>query len=613
MALLPVLGWFALNAFARSLFTIRKPRSMAAEMAPLDIPERTIAVVFGSRWVKPVDLWYGHLKYTRSPISDRMLGYNWWLGRHLGIAYAPIDGIVKIRGEGPTPSADNGYIGGMVWDPVLGAAPGYYGTAYHVITDNEQITVANPVAYGGTAQGGEGGVYGLVDLAFGAADQTVNDYLQTQLGTDIPAFRGVVCAVLRQCWLGSNTTTVQPWEFYVRYQGDAAIGTEDINPAKILELALTDPTWGLGQWIKESDLDTTSWAAATTTLTSEGLGMSLTWDATAPVQELIEAVLRQIQAVCYVEPSTGKLVLKLIRDDYTPADLPLLDESNLARVESYTRPALGEAVNALLVKYQDRDGKDQEFTLQEQALIVAAGGVNVQEVTYEAIADPDTVQMVAARDLRNLSGTLATAVLIGNRELASLRVGDAFRFSWADYGVSEEVMRVSRIGYGTATDGEIEVHAMQDAYSTTSAGAATPPSSAWAGQVVAVLDTLAAPPGSPSTGDSYLVGAGATGAWAGHDGEIATWDGSQWVFTTPAEGDVVYDRDAGKLYVYTAGGTWEELTTGMEYVFPAGTWQDPVPVSTGSLWRHATGQLRYKDGTPTSDDDGVAVGTGEVV
>lgn len=613
MALLPVLGWFALNAFTRALFTTRKPVHTEGGLSPLEVTDRTISVVFGSRWVKPVDLWYGHLKYTRSPISDRMLGYNWWMGRHLGIAYAPIDGIVKIRGEGPTPSADNGFIGGMVWDSVLGAAPGYYGTAYHVITDNEQVLVANPVAYGGTAQGGEGGVYGYVDLAFGASDQVVNDYLETQLGTDIPAFRGVVCAILRQCWLGSNTNTVQPWEFYVRYQADAAIGAEDINPAKILELALTNPTWGLGQWIKAGDLDATSWAAATATLASEALGMSLTWDATGPVQDLIETVLRHIQGVCYVEPSTGKLVLKLIRDDYTPAELPLLDESNLSRVESYTRPALGEAVNTLVVKYQDRDGKDQELTLQEPALIVANGGVNAQEVTYDGIVDPAALQAVAARDLRNLSGALSTAVLFGNRELASLRVGDAFRFSWADYGVSEEIMRVSRIGYGTTTEGEIEIHAIQDAYSTSSAGASAPPISDWSGQVVAVLDTLTAPPADPSAGDAYLVGTGATGAWAGHDGEIATWDGSQWVFTTPAEGDVVYERDAGKLYVYTAGSTWEELTTGMEYVFPAGTWQDPIPVDTGNLWRHATGQLRYKDGTPTSDDDGVAVGTGEIV
>lgn len=45
------------------------------------------------------------------------------------------------------------------------------------------------------------------------------------------------------------------------------------------------------------------------------------------------------------------------------------------------------------------------------------------------------------------------------------------------------------------------------------------------------IDTT--PPITPSDGDQYMVDNLAVGAWAGHDGEIATWDeaGSSWVFT----------------------------------------------------------------------------------
>ncbi|NIP67909.1 MAG: DUF2793 domain-containing protein, partial [Planctomycetales bacterium] len=34
---------------------------------------------------------------------------------------------------------------------------------------------------------------------------------------------------------------------------------------------------------------------------------------------------------------------------------------------------------------------------------------------------------------------------------------------------------------------------------------------------------LTAPPGSPSNGDRYIIPTGATGAWAGHETEIAEW------------------------------------------------------------------------------------------
>lgn len=40
------------------------------------------------------------------------------------------------------------------------------------------------------------------------------------------------------------------------------------------------------------------------------------------------------------------------------------------------------------------------------------------------------------------------------------------------------------------------------------------------------------PPNNPQNGDTYVVGAGATGAWVGHDGQMTRWDGSssQWLF-----------------------------------------------------------------------------------
>lgn len=51
-----------------------------------------------------------------------------------------------------------------------------------------------------------------------------------------------------------------------------------------------------------------------------------------------------------------------------------------------------------------------------------------------------------------------------------------------------------------------------------------------------VLDRLATPPGSPSTGDRYLIIATATGAWSGKENQIAGWDGSAWAYTIPTVG-----------------------------------------------------------------------------
>ena len=65
---------------------------------------------------------------------------------------------------------------------------------------------------------------------------------------------------------------------------------------------------------------------------------------------------------------------------------------------------------------------------------------------------------------------------------------------------------------------------------------------------------LATPPGSPAAGDTYIVAATGTGAWASKDGQVAVWDGAAWVFGVPRLGWVAYIEDEEKLTAYKAAG-----------------------------------------------------------
>lgn len=70
-----------------------------------------------------------------------------------------------------------------------------------------------------------------------------------------------------------------------------------------------------------------------------------------------------------------------------------------------------------------------------------------------------------------------------------------------------------------------------------------------------VLDELDTPPDSTAMGDRYLVTATATGDWAGHEDDIAEWDGSVWNFTTPNTGFAVWIEYIGIQKTYN-GSTW---------------------------------------------------------
>lgn len=70
---------------------------------------------------------------------------------------------------------------------------------------------------------------------------------------------------------------------------------------------------------------------------------------------------------------------------------------------------------------------------------------------------------------------------------------------------------------------------------------------------------LAAPPGSPSNGDRYLVAAAATGAWASQDGKLALYY-SGWKFFTVREGWRLWVDDENLLLVYD-GSTYKVVGT----------------------------------------------------
>jgi hypothetical protein len=73
---------------------------------------------------------------------------------------------------------------------------------------------------------------------------------------------------------------------------------------------------------------------------------------------------------------------------------------------------------------------------------------------------------------------------------------------------------------------------------------------------LAVLDRdLSAPPGSPTEGQRWIVGASPTGAWAGHANHIAAWQDDAWQFSIPRVGWLAYVTDENSLLAWD-GGAW---------------------------------------------------------
>ncbi len=71
------------------------------------------------------------------------------------------------------------------------------------------------------------------------------------------------------------------------------------------------------------------------------------------------------------------------------------------------------------------------------------------------------------------------------------------------------------------------------------------------------------PPSLPEPGEVFALGSGATGAWAGHDGELAAWVGEGWQFIAPRTGWRAGPRDGGALRLWD-GADWVTPLDGLD-------------------------------------------------
>ncbi len=74
-------------------------------------------------------------------------------------------------------------------------------------------------------------------------------------------------------------------------------------------------------------------------------------------------------------------------------------------------------------------------------------------------------------------------------------------------------------------------------------------------QPVVVSVAPATIPASPTTGQCWIVGVGATGAWAGHDGALAVWTSGGWRFISPFDGLQAWSI-ADSATVRREGASW---------------------------------------------------------
>lgn len=517
--------------------------------------------------------------------KKQTVGYKYYLGLHAIFTHGPVDSLTRVFFDKK-----------LAFDDTVTTA-----TSFGISKNN---------LFGGEDVGAEGGVAGVVDWCPGYPTQPRNTYLQSKLGTEIPAFRGVSGLVFNDFYFGTSkyikqvsarmtrihkttggatqwydekaevlgtdslfegqsydlattfptltlgdptyppigslypaTLTIGPFsrgcvivagtlggtgnatadDFFIidgaQFPGTAfqthpagtifksylaagqtcivqvkntfnnfcgATGTlsavpfsnGDMNPAHIIRECLIDPTWGMGY--QAGDIDDDSFEAAADTLYSEGFGLSLLWDRQMQIEQFIGEIIKHIDGALYIDRQTGLFTLQLIRGDYDVESLPLLDESNIDKIEGFSHPVFGELVNSVTVNFWDaKANQDSSVTIGDPALIQMQQAVINTTLQYPGITNPALASRVGMRDLTTLSNPLVSCTIYANSIAEPFRIGSVFLFSWEDYGIVEMPMRVTAIAYGDGVKNAVKMTCTQDVFKLPATGTITPPSNEW--------------------------------------------------------------------------------------------------------------------------------------
>lgn len=453
--------WFMVAMFVISLIMAiamapKTPSQRPAGLEDFELPsaaERPIQVLAGTRRIKgPNVLWYGDLKTSR--IRKKMksmfgskkttIGHRYYLGMQLGVCHGP-GVILKQMDFGKD----------MVWKGEMTS-----GTA----------SVNKPNLWGGDEDGG--GVSGTFAFYPGSYIQSASSYLKRVVGVNIASpMRSLSYVVFQQMYIGKSENPKAVSFIASRFPKSPRGRTNleiidgiDCNPAYFVYELLTDRRFGAS--ISPELIEVDTFEVVAETLHAEGYGISVAIDSARSAGQIIDDIMEVIQGSVITDPETGKLKLRLIRNDYNEEDLPEIGPHNIKNLSDFTRGSLDTAVSEIKLKYTSAENNFEEKTVTAQNLGVRVhkGDIDSKSITMPSVSKRELAGKILQRELSALSVPLASCRVECTRGMAFAEVGDVLKLSWPALGIDKMVMRVTSVNLGAPGDGAVILTLSQDVF-----------------------------------------------------------------------------------------------------------------------------------------------------
>lgn len=294
---------------------------------------------------------------------------------------------------------------------------------------------------------------GPMHLAWGTANQPVMIELGSSdvfRGAGYPAnsaLRNVAYLFTDACQLNTSFNFQRFKVLATRYPTTPLSGSptldNGVNPAHFLWDLLVNRF--AGSRFTAEDLDLDAFNEMALTMSTEATAVNVLIQ-----DQSLKDVLTNFQAEfdCVFRLRDGKLSPKLIRDDYDVTTLPVLDESNGAKL-SRRREPYGSAPNDCVFHYVNEglSFRNETIELLNLGSLSGLGRRQTYDMTLKFVTSPQSAAAVAARKSKALTAPVDSYTMdqVQARVALTMEIGDPVKVTSQRLGISGLVCRVTDI------------------------------------------------------------------------------------------------------------------------------------------------------------------------
>lgn len=321
------------------------------------------------------------------------------------------------------------------------------------------------------------GHFGWADLLFGLPDQPIPEWLAqtSQQGSLATGHRGYVSVLYKDIGIGlggKEPPSLASHSYLINRcdtRADGRVQWEDtkaqtgwgLNAVHIIRELIESPIIGGG--LAEERIDNGTFYQECVKLFDEGMGLGFEISSTqVEAWNIVNRILDIIEGYIYQDYTTGKIKIKLLRNDYDYDDLDELDEDDYEVLDGFQKKNNTTNYNAVSVLYTDKYYYKKKTAYYQDDDAVAKYGKNPITLDYAWLWNKELASNIAFNKVIQSTAELTVCRIKGGLKLNKYNLGDPVRLSNKRLGISGVVYRVVSKTIGSFEEGTIKLGFVED-------------------------------------------------------------------------------------------------------------------------------------------------------